>query len=135
MQNAISLLPIVALSVDVDANTFTIRNFGKGSAFNLALKPLSGTGQSSLSFEHPEVLAPGEERPATPKLWRPVTGKSVADLLPIRDELRRACPVDVYLTYKDGGGIEYCTEQRIITAASGGNLLIQYVRQANLSKL
>ena len=41
-QNSISLLPIVELSIDACANTFKIRNIGRGPAFNVAIQHLPG---------------------------------------------------------------------------------------------
>lgn len=128
-QNRIPLLPIVALSLDVHSSTFSIRNFGKGSAFNVVIRPLSGRGEASVRFEHPDMLAPGEERSATPILCRPLTGRTVPDLLVIRDELRQACPAEVRVTYRSASGRDYWTEQRITRDAVSGDLVIQYVRQ------
>jgi hypothetical protein len=130
--NSMAILPAVVLSVDEVATTFTIRNFGNGSAFNVAIKDVSGRGGASVKFKHPEMLAAGEGRPAVPELWRPrpePSGKTVNDLLVIRDELLSMCPIEVSLTYRSADGTDYQTEQLILKDTRSGRLVIQYIKQ------
>jgi hypothetical protein len=105
-----------------------IRNFGPGPAFNIQTRPLESAA-TSITFQHPYSLAPGEEQPITIKMKRQgqtIPIKTMYDLRSAFQQVSKPLELSTITTFTSASGQSYQTRQTFAIDAESNHFLIQF---------